>query len=128
MRNKFLRFMYGRYGVDELSRFLVLVALLIQLASRSLFFLILSNSILLITIFRTFSKDLFKRRNEGYLYLCYKHRISSLVKNKIQQVKDYSKFKYFRCPNCRQQLRVPRHKGNITIICTKCRFRFEARS
>ncbi|MCR5768807.1 MAG: hypothetical protein K6G45_10005 [Lachnospiraceae bacterium] len=34
------------------------------------------------------------------------------------------KYKVFKCPECRQKLRVPRAMGRIKIVCRRCRFEF----
>jgi len=36
--------------------------------------------------------------------------------------------RYFKCPNCGQQLRVPRGKGKITINCRNCGVSFEEKT
>lgn len=33
--------------------------------------------------------------------------------------------KYFLCPNCKQTVRVPRGRGQITITCPKCKQKFD---
>jgi len=36
--------------------------------------------------------------------------------------------RYYRCPGCRQRLRVPRGRGNIVITCPKCHREFTKRT
>ena len=35
---------------------------------------------------------------------------------------------YFKCPNCAQQLRVPKGKGKITVTCRSCSAVFQEKS
>ena len=37
-------------------------------------------------------------------------------------------YSYFRCPQCGQQLRVPRGRGKISITCPKCGHQFIKKS
>ena len=120
------KFMYGRYGVDEFSTALLGVSLILMLIlgllPRSLRVLsIIAYIPLIFYIYRTFSKNIFKRQREYYKYLEFKKSsISKLkkYKNRIQGLKTH---KYFKCPNCGQELRVPRGNGKITITCPKCK-------
>ena len=36
--------------------------------------------------------------------------------------------RYFKCPNCGQQLRVPRGKGKVTITCRNCGVSFDEKT
>ena len=36
--------------------------------------------------------------------------------------------RYFKCPSCGQQMRVPRGKGRITVHCRSCGATFEEKS
>ena len=37
-------------------------------------------------------------------------------------------FKYFKCPNCKAKLRVPKGKGRLNITCPKCRTMFHGKT
>ena len=39
-----------------------------------------------------------------------------------------TEYKYFKCKTCGAKLRVPKHKGKITITCPKCRTSFKGKS
>ena len=131
--NWFKKFMYGRYGVDELSIALLGVSLIIMvifgLFPGYLRILSLIAYIpLIFYIFRTFSKNIFKRQQEYYKYLAFKNSSLSKIrkyKNRIQGSKTH---KYFKCPNCGQELRVPKGNGKITVTCPKCKTSFKAKS
>ena len=37
-------------------------------------------------------------------------------------------YKYFKCPNCKQQLRAPRGRGKIEVTCQKCHTVFRTKT
>lgn len=127
------KFMYGRYGVDQFSSALAILALILVLIStilpKSLGFLsILSYIPMFYYIYRTFSKNIFKRQQENYKYLAFKNSTLSKIKLYKQKLENSKTHKYFKCPNCRQKLRVPRGYGKITITCPKCNTQFKRKS
>lgn len=116
-------FMYGRYGYDELSQFLSMTALVCIVAGLFVFpgfFYGLAMALYLITLFRTYSKNLSKRRRELEAYM----RLANLVKTWFSlQKRKFSERKthrYFKCSQCKTSLRVPKGKGKIKIHCPKC--------
>ena len=122
MREKLYRFMMGRYGNDQLNRFLMVLTLIffaLSIFGMGLFYL-LGLGCLLWAYFRMLSKNTYKRsmENNRYLKCEYKVRQSlSSFKSNIQQRKVYHIYK---CPSCRQKIRIPRGKGKIEIRCPKC--------
>lgn len=133
--NKFLErfrhFMIGRYGVDQLSIALIISSLIIGfiVGFIPIPFLSLFTFIPIILCYiRIFSKNIAKRRieNQKFLKVWYpaKHWFIK-KKNKLVGLKTY---KYYKCPQCKQELRVPRGKGNIRITCPKCKHEFRKRT
>lgn len=127
------KFMYGRYGVDELSTallgFSLVLMLILGLLPRSLRVLsIIAYIPLIFYIFRTFSKNIFKRQQEYYKYLSFKNTSISKLRKYKSRIQDSKTHKYFKCPNCGQELRVPRGNGKITITCPKCKTSFKGKS
>ncbi|WP_294393798.1 hypothetical protein [uncultured Clostridium sp.] len=127
------KFMYGRYGVDELSTallgFSLVLMLILGLLPRSLRVLsIIAYIPLIFYIFRTFSKNIFKRQQEYYKYLSFKNISISKLRKYKSRIQDSKTHKYFKCPNCGQELRVPRGNGKITITCPKCKTSFKGKS
>ena len=113
------QFMLGRYGGDKLNIALVWVAfgayilsLFIPIAEIKLVLLLIYYGLLIWAIFRMFSRNTYKRYQENRKYL-----------RLIDRLKD-RQHKYFDCPRCRQQVRVPRGKGKISITCPKCKEKF----
>lgn len=131
MREKFQKFMTGRYGTDQLSRFLLGAGLALAVISmfwRKANFTWFLLVILIIVYYRMFSKDISRRyaENQKYLELTAKVRQKFYKeKRRIEQSKEYA---FFKCPSCSQEVRVPRGKGKIEIDCPKCHTKFIKRS
>ena len=120
--------MAGRYGNDQLSMaliFLSFVLIFISGFSTKLRVLsYLSYIPLVLGIFRTFSKDINKRRMENYKFAMLVSPLYSWSRKKISRLQDAKTHKYLDCPNCKQKLRLPKGKGKISITCPKCRTEF----
>ena len=115
------RFMTGRYGTDSLNRALmiaVLVCILLGWLGGKFVtpwlgvFNLLAYVPLVWSIVRMYSRNLEARRRENAKWLGF-----------CSRVRDRDN-RYFRCPKCRQMVRVPRGKGTINIRCPKCGERF----
>ena len=123
--------MVGRNGADQFSRFLSYVALALIAANlflRRQVFWILSLLVLAYTYFRIFSKNVARRREENGRYLQLKYKLTGGVKNRVDRWKQRKEFVFFRCPDCRAMLRVPRGKGRIRVTCRKCGNAFERKT
>ena len=136
MREKLAKFMSGRYGPDALFRFQIGAALVLDLVSlflrRSSGVYHLLNDIALIlmiwAVWRALSRNVQKRYLENLRFLELfgrARRQSRMNKEKFSQRKDY---KFFVCPNCKTNLRVPKGKGDIYITCAKCGNRFRGKT
>lgn len=131
LRDRFARFMYGRNGADQLGQAESLVILILIILG--LFFRggIVGTIIYLISLagfihlyFRMFSKNIAKRQKENQWFLNLRYgRAVSRNKRKVhrEQKKIYS---FFKCPMCKQKVRVPKGRGKICITCPKCRQEF----
>ena len=115
----FRRFMQGRYGTDKLNMVILGAGLVISLVnmflpfrSLSLILTLISYVFLGIAMFRCLSRNTYKRYRENRRYLLW-----------LQRFKD-KEHRYFDCPRCRQQVRVPKGKGKINISCPKCGNKF----
>lgn len=130
------RFMYGRYGNDQLSTFLfvfyiilVVFQMIFRNSAAGRILMLLSYVVVLTYFFRCFSKNIYKRQRENQKFL----QLWNPVKNYFKYLKRKwqernSTKKLFRCPQCRQTIRVPRGKGKIAITCPKCRREFVKRT
>ena len=134
-RDKFTNFMYGRYGVDQLSRFMLIVTFVLCILSMFIRTSILSTLILvliILTYFRMFSKNIYKRaaENEKYLQIIgkFKGNANTRTYNTSQSAQQKKYYKYFKCPGCSQKIRIPKGHGKIEIRCPKCNTKFIRRS
>lgn len=123
--------MQGRYGFDALSRFLSAAAVFCMILSlffrRSPFYL-LGIILLVYCYFRTFSKNIPARYKENAVYLKYQNRVSAAFRKKRNEMAQRKTHHIYRCPQCRQKIRVPRGRGRIAIRCPKCNTEFIKKS
>lgn len=124
----FRRFMYGRYGSDELNIALLITAVAVSLINSflALFFrfsivytgivspilYVLMLGLLGFSLFRTFSRNIYARQKEN-----------RWLRQRWTRLRD-RKNRYYRCPKCRQTVRVPKGRGKISIRCPKCGEKF----
>jgi len=115
----FRNFMIGRYGHDQLGSVIFAAGLISMVLSMffsrflwSSVFSFLSWVLLIWCMVRIYSRNLEARARENRVYL-----------NFISHLKD-KEHRYFRCPCCRQTVRVPKGRGKINITCPKCRNKF----
>lgn len=130
------RFMYGRYGTDQLSTFLFVlyvVLVVIQMFFRGsvagLVIMSVSYVVVFIYFFRTFSRNIYRRQMENQKFLQILNPVKGYfryLKMRFQERNGVKKL--FRCPKCHQIIRVPKGKGKIAITCPKCHFEFLKRT
>lgn len=119
---KLQSFMYGRYGQDELSRCLAWISFILIVLSVMLPFLYFIAFILFIwSVFRCFSKNTYKRQSERNAYLKFTGKIKSAFRIRKRMLKEIKTHKYYKCPNCKTYMRVPKGKGRIKITCPNCK-------
>ena len=111
------RFMAGRYGSDQLGRWLlglaVVLILLGMIGNRTGSTLLAGLSLLayvplIWSIFRMYSRNIEARRREN-----------AALQRFLTRLRDRD-HRYYHCPKCRQTVRVPRGRGRINIRCPKC--------
>lgn len=131
MKEKIARFMAGRYGVDYLGRFTIiagLIALLLAGWTRSSLLNLLAWMLIIYSYYRMFSRNIYKRTQENQWYLNKTYKIRCFFarqKNMLTQRKTHHIYK---CPTCKQKIRIPRGKGKIEIRCPKCNTTFIKKS
>ena len=111
------RFMAGRYGSDQLGRWLlglaVVLILLGMIGNRTGSTVLAGLSLLayvplIWSIFRVYSRNIEARRREN-----------AALQRFLTRLRDRD-HRYYHCPKCGQTVRVPRGRGRINIRCPKC--------
>ncbi len=130
MREKLQRFMYGRYGNDRLNQFLMIMALVcigLSFFGAPLFYLI-ALALMVYMYYRMLSRQIGKRVNENQWYLKREMKVRSFFQKKKREVGQLKQYHIYKCPNCKQKLRVPRGRGRVAVRCRKCGTEFIRKS
>lgn len=121
-RQNLYKFMYHRYGADELylclfKLYFIIFIVNIFLNSTILFYL--EFFLILMISFRFFSKNKEKRSRENKKYLALKEFIKRPINIMKRNYKDRNDYKYKRCNYCKKMLRLPL-PSKIGIKHVKC--------
>ena len=123
MRAGLFHFMSGRYGTDRLNMVILCVGVAASILSA--FFQqywwgrlawVLSYALMIWAIFRSLSRNTYKRYEENRKFLLF-----------FDRIKDHQ-HRYFTCPKCKSRLRVPRGVGSVTITCKSCGNKFDKKA
>lgn len=128
-------FMYGRYGNDKLNNYLLwtyigllLVQMVLMLFADASVVVkviyhvvsILSLTVAFFTLYRTFSRNIYKRRREN-------EKLMNFLSLRAAKKRDRKTHVFRKCPKCRAVLRLPKAKGKHAVVCPRCSERFEVR-
>lgn len=126
--------MIGRYGMDQLNRFIMYLALALVIIGLFVHVRILTwiTIVLLIIMYcRSFSRSIYKRQQENMKYLQLKQKFtgkgSGNAGGPTRQDRKAAKQgkRLLICPYCKEKLRVPVGAGKIKIRCPHCKQEFE---
>lgn len=115
-------FMAGRYGTDTLSKHLTIAALILMILSWVWWWLYVPSLALLTwSTIRIYSRNIYNRQQELFAY----QRFLSTLKKRRNLLKnrwrDRHTHRFYRCPGCKEFLRVPKGRGEVHITCPQCR-------
>lgn len=127
MKEKLIRFMQGRYGIDQLSKFLLITGLAVVLLSAlfgetavSMLLYIFGWGVVIYCYFRIFSRNVQKRYAENQAYLMKTYKIRNWFQNQKNIWQQRKVYHIYTCPSCKQKIRIPKGKGKIEVRCPKC--------
>ncbi len=133
------------YGLDLFSIFLILIASILNIFDVTRIFSVI---ILFYALYRMLSRNFQKRQQEYMKFSMYLNKILGIFHKSIpsyvqplhlsdyapifdnlkRKSNDRKNYKIVKCPKCHQKLRLPRHKGRITVTCKKCLHEFKMKS
>lgn len=135
MRNffeKFMMFMQGRYGMDSLNGFILVLSFVIWTVNifvfnRLVHYIITVVQLLLVAlfIFRMLSRNVTMRSAENRRFQKVYEPVKNWVQLTYKRIRDRKDYRYLKCPVCKAQLRVKNIKGRHNVRCPKCRSEFE---
>lgn len=135
MKGNFAKFMCGRRGMDEFSRFLYGLTMLFLILSLCIpnvmgrfVFLLLAIVAMVLTFWRCLSKNLNKRWKENERYMKKTQKLRDWAHLRRDMWRQRKEYKFFKCPSCKAVLRVPKGKGKVRIVCRKCGTAFEKKT
>ena len=122
------RFMQGRYGSDALTLFLMCVGIGLNIVSMFVpFFSLFALAIFVFAVWRMLSRNIYARQKENADYLRGWYRVKNFFLH-LGPRADAKTHKHYKCPECRQEVRVPKGKGKILITCPRCGKKFEKKT
>ena len=131
MKEKLMRFMYGRYGVDTFGKFLLWSGVILMLIT-SIFhfriFYVIGWAFVIYSYYRMFSRQTYKRALENQKFLQHTSKIRGFFAKQKYMAAQRKTHHIYKCPNCKQKIRVPKGKGKIEIRCPKCQTTFIKKS
>ena len=132
-RERFARFMIGRHGIDRLYHFLLAICFIliaINLFVPTPYSYIISfveSGLFAYTIFRVFSKNIYKRQQENERFIKFIDKPKKFFNLQKCKRRDKKTHVYKKCPSCKNNLRLPRQKGEHTVVCPCCKNRFDVK-
>lgn len=123
--------MAGRYGVDQFARFLnilIIVLLVVSMLTRIGMIYLLALVLLVYSYYRIFSRNHARRYAENMKYLQKTAKLRGFFQTQKRDAGMRKTHHIYRCPNCKQKIRIPRGKGRIAVRCPKCGTEFIKKS
>ena len=131
VRAAMTRFMTGRYGSDHLGMATLMAGVVLYILSMifgSGILSLISFVLYGVTLFRMLSRNIEARRLENQKYLQGTEKWRLEATRFIRRQKNRKEYKYFRCPKCRQLLRLKRGCGEKEVTCAKCGHTFTTKA
>lgn len=132
---KLRKFMMGRYGGDQLNRFILMAALVLLFISAlfqvggwwiaGVVLNVFELFLVLLALYRALSKKIYVRMAENNKFLKIKGGFVGFFKLRRAMFRDRKTHVFKKCPNCKSILRLPRKKGHHTVKCIRCAHRFD---
>lgn len=139
-----MRLFQGIYGLDLLSLLLLLLSSILNIWQPTRLLGIIP---LFIAVYRTLSRDIYKRKDEYDRFVTWANRflnkvglsipgnlstinstsLSGLTYRLKYNINQMKKYKTVICPGCKKKLKLPRGRGKVIITCKTCHTEFKAK-
>lgn len=129
-RDRMEQFMRGRYGTDQLNHAMTVFCLILLIAGifvKSVLLSLFVWALLVFTLFRSFSRNYYKRRLENDRFMGVWNKIKSKFSLTVRRIKEIKAYRFRKCPHCKSVLRLPRKVGKHTVECPRCHKEFKMR-
>ncbi|MBR4941278.1 MAG: hypothetical protein IKZ19_04700 [Clostridia bacterium] len=129
-KQKLIRFLSGRYGMDQLYYFLsgaALVVMIVYLFVQKWWLYPVILGLLVWASVRCFSRNIAKRRKENQAFLKFFRSIGGFFKLNWNRIRFLKSKVFKKCPHCKAVLRLPRSKGKHSVRCPRCGRPFEVK-
>ena len=118
-------------GPDNLGMAILIASLIFTLLTRILglgILALLSMCLYGWAIFRMLSHNKAKRMEENRRFTQGWMRLKTELRQAVVRMKNIRKYKYYKCPNCKARLRMPRGIGEKTVTCSQCKHSFKQKA
>lgn len=124
-------FMSGRHGIDQLSMALVWAGLILYVLDILLgtgILMLLGLVAYILSIYRALSRNQERRTEENVRYVQWMNGLKVKWNQMRARFANRKEYKYFRCPQCRTWIRLPRGTGDVTVTCRTCGNKFNQKA
>ena len=129
-RERVAAFMAGRYGIDRLYYFLLAICfilIVINIFASSYVISIIESALFIYAIYRVMSRNIYKRQQENEKFIKLADRPKKFINLQKCKKRDKGTHVYRKCPSCKNNLRLPKEKGEHTVVCPCCKHRFKVK-
>lgn len=131
LRYKLAHIMYGRNGQDQLVMACYLSGMILYICGaiiKNSYVMSAATALFIYGIFRCYSKNLDKRRQENFSFCKSMLQVRNYFKMTGLRLKNGKTHRYFMCRQCGQIVRVPKTGRKIMITCPNCKNKFIRKS
>ena len=128
IKEKLVKFMTGRYGVDQLyyAMFALWVVLtLVNIKVDSLILMAVSDVFIVLAIFRGFSRNISRRTAENEKFLKVWNPVKRKVRLFYRRIREIRVHRFRKCPHCKKTLQLPIKRGKNMVKCPRCQEKFD---
>jgi len=129
------KFMYGRYGTDQLNMALLITSIVLMMAVSFVHPTGWWTVLTLIPLvplgwafFRMLSRKVYVRSYENTRFMKLVQPVAGWFKWTATRIRGGKTHKFFKCAQCGKTMRVPRGKGHIQVTCPGCGNKFKAKT